>query len=135
MQLSFRGPSSWRGMWREEKVRLAVAGPKEAPNPALLATLRALVASWPDIKRSIAEFARALGPDDHVPLDPPTLGGFAAVSCGFDGELTFESITVLDPADPTRAMVSFYTGYPDGYATFEVTLVGGKPAAIGAFAA
>lgn len=111
-----------------------VAGADASPNPTHEATLRALVDRWPEVKRAIARFAAELSPDHHVPLDPPTLGGFAAKDCGFDQELYFETIIVTDVDAPERARVTFYTGYPDGYATFETVLVAGKPTAITAFA-
>jgi hypothetical protein len=117
-------------MWREEKVRVAVVGTDAAPHPPSVVTLREVVRRWPPIKRAIAGYVRGLAPDHHVPLDPPTRGGFAARSCCFDEELCFESLSVGE--DGVR--VTFYTGYPDGYATFEVTLDDFEPTAISAFA-
>jgi hypothetical protein len=133
-ELAFLGQQRWRGYWAAEKVRIAVGGTEEAPSPSLLATLGDVISRWAELKQTIATFARGLEADHHVPLDPPTLGGFAAGSCGFDGELVFESIAVTAVDSPDRVVTTFYTGYPDGYATFEVVLDRGSPAAISAFA-
>lgn len=133
-ELSFPGPPTWRGYWAAEKVRVAVGGTEEAPTASLLATLRDVVSRWPEVRETIATFARGLAPDHHVPLDPPTRGGFAARSCGFDGDLVFESIAVTAPDSPHRVVTTFYTGYPDGYATYEVVLEHGSPIEISAFA-
>jgi len=133
-ELTPRGAGTWRGSWKEEKLRVTVAGTSDGPAPALLATLGQLVSRWAEVKQAIAAYTRALAPDHHVPLDPPTLGGFAARSCGFAGAHAFESLTVLWPEAPERAVATFYTGEPDGYATFEVVLERGLPTAISAFA-
>lgn len=121
----------WHARWAAEKVGVSVEGTEAGPSAALLATLHDAIARWPELRQAIATFVRGLAPDHHVPLDPPTLGGFAARSCGFGAELAFESITVT-AAD--HVAVTFYTGYPDGYATYEVVLEHGTPTAVSAFA-
>lgn len=133
-ELAFRAPGTWRAYWAEEKVRVAVAGTNDSPAAPLLATLCDVIARWSELKQSVATFARGLAAEHHVPLDPATLGGFAARSCGFDGELVFDSITVTDPDAPHRAVATFYTGEPDGYASYAVVLDRGEPRSIGAFA-
>ncbi len=133
-ELVMRGKDTWTAYWASEKVRVAVAGTAQAPHPALLATLLDVTARWREVKQAIATFARGLAADHHVPLDPPTVGGFAARSCGFGEVLTFESIVATSIDAPHRALATFYTGYPDGYATFEVVLEHRVPIAISAFA-
>ena len=133
-QLELREPNRWRGFWRDQKVRLVVAGTPDAPNPELEATLRAVMEGWQEVQRAIAELVTSLAADDHVPLEPASRGGFAAGSCGFDGALAFESISVVEPGEPGRVEITFYTGYPDGYATYRVVLVDGQPIRITAFA-
>jgi hypothetical protein len=133
-ELQFRAPDRWRSFWRDAKVQLAVAGTQEAPHPELEATLRGVTAAWPDVQRTIAEFVAALAGSEHVPLEPATLGGFAARTCGFEGALSFESISVTAPDAPGRVEVTFYTGYPDGYATYRVVLEDGRPVRVTAFA-
>jgi len=133
-ELQLRAPNRWRGFWRDAKVRLVVAGTQDAPHPELEATLRGITDAWPDVQRTISEFVAALATSDHVPLEPATLGGFAARNCGFDGALSFESIFVTDPEAPGRVEVTFYTGYPDGYASYRVVLEDGRPVRVTAFA-
>ena len=133
-ELGFRDRDTWRGRWAEERLFVAVLGTREAPNPAQLETLRDAVARWPELQQAVAGFVRGLAADHHVPLVPPTLGGFAARSCGFEGELAFQSIAVTTSDAPQRVVVTFCTGYPDGYATFEVTLDRSTPTTIRAFA-
>jgi hypothetical protein len=133
-ELVLHGNGSWRGRWAAKKVGAEVSVTDEAPDAALLQTLIDVIGRWTEIEQAIAAFVRALAPDHHVPLDPATVGGFAARRCGFDGDLVFESISVTTREAPRRAEVTFYTGYPDGYATYEVVLDGGTPTAISAFA-
>jgi hypothetical protein len=133
-ELVFRGGGVWRAYWAEEKVIVEVDGTEEAPTGSLMATLADLIARWTEVKRTIAAFVRGLTPDHHVPLDPPTIGGFAARSCGFDEDLVFASIGVTTRDAPHRAEVTFYTGYPDGYATYAIVLEGETPIEISAFA-
>lgn len=133
-ELQLRANNQWSGFWRDEKIRLVVAGTRERPDPEHAATLRRMVETWADVKRSIAGFVAALAAGEHVALEPASLGGFAAANCGFDEELAFESIAVPDPDAPGRVEVTFYTGYPDGYATYRVVLVDGRPVGVTAFA-
>ncbi|MCB9560735.1 MAG: hypothetical protein H6709_20670 [Kofleriaceae bacterium] len=132
-ELTFRG-GEWRGRWAEEKVRIAVGGAETAPAGALVATLHDVVTRWAEVKQTIAAYTRGLAPDHHVPLDRAHHGGFAARSCGFDGDHVFESIAVTHDDAPRRVVATFYTGYPDGYATFAVVLDDGTPTSISAFA-
>lgn len=130
-ELVFRGKGMWRAHWREEKLRIAVAGTEDAPDAALMDTLRDLVSRWSELELSIAAFVRGLDGQHHVPLDPAEIGGFAAKDCGFGEELAFDSMSVTAPQ---RATVTFYTGYPDGYAAFKVMLEHGAPVTISAYA-
>lgn len=132
--LAFRANGTWRGYWRAQKLFIAVAGTQDAPIATLLATLRDVISRWSELQQTITANARTLGSGEHVPLEPRALGGFAAGSCGFDQELVFSSIAVTDASSPHRVLVTFYTGYPDGYATFEVVLDHGAPTSISAFA-
>ncbi len=134
VELSFHEPDRWRAYWRDAKVRLVVAGTADAPHPGLEATVRAVTDAWADVQRMISAFVASLDASHHVPLEPASRGGFAAGSCGFDGELTFESISATQADAPTRVELTFYTGYPDGYATFRVVLEHGEPVALTAFA-
>jgi hypothetical protein len=133
-ELTFARGGVWSAGWVAEGVRIAVAGSHDAPHPALAATLRDLVERWAEVRRAIEAFAAAMPPDDRVPLQPPLDGAFRAHDCGFDGRLRYETIAVTAPDAPSRATVTFYTGEPDGYATFEVVLDAGHPLAISAFA-
>jgi hypothetical protein len=133
-ELVFRDKGAWRGYWREEKIGVDVGGTPEAPAESLMATLVDVVGRWAEVKQTIATFVRALASEHHVPLDPASIGGFAARNCGFDQELAFQSISVTDGDVPDRVSVTFYTGYPDGYATYEIVLDGGTPTAVSAYA-
>jgi len=133
-ELVYRGQGVWRSRWVAEQVFVVTAGTEEAPAPALMATLRGVVFGWSEFKQRIAGFAAALAADTHVPLDPASNGGFAARSCGFDQPLFFESIAVPDIDAPGRVTATFYTGYPDGYATYKVVVEDGTPTTWSAFA-
>jgi hypothetical protein len=133
-ELGPRSKGLWRGRWTTEKLFVAVGGTEEAPAAPLVETLRDVVTRWADVKEIIATFVRGLATGHHVPLDPSTIGGFAARSCGFDQPLTFQSISVESPELPHRVRVTFYTGYPDGYATYAVILDHGVPIEVTAFA-
>jgi hypothetical protein len=131
-ELVLRGAGVWRARW--EKLTVEIGGTTEAPDAACLATLGDVVARWTEVRQTIAAYCRGLAPEHHVPLDPASVGGFAARSCGFHDELYYESLAVPDPGAPGRVEVTFYTGYPDGYATYEIVLDGGVPTALSAFA-
>lgn len=133
-ELVYRGNNVWRGYWAAEKLSVAIVGDELAPVPAALATVGALIARWAGVTADIAAFARALDGQHHVALDPASRGGFAARTCGFDQPLAFESLSVKSADAPARAVATFYTGFPDGYASYAVTLDGGTPVAISAFA-
>ncbi|HVK88217.1 MAG TPA: hypothetical protein VM513_29055 [Kofleriaceae bacterium] len=133
-ELVYRGKGLWRTRWTEEQLFIAVGGTEAAPAAPLVDTLRDVVTRWGQVKETIATFVRGLASGHHVPLDPSSLGGFAARSCGFDQPLSFESISVKFPELPHRVVVTFYTGYPDGYATYAVTIDNGVPTAVSAFA-
>ena len=134
LEFVFRPDGEWRDYWREQKLGLAVAGTEEGPSATAVATLRDVISRWLEVKDVIATFVRALASGEHIPLAPSSLGGFAARSCGFDQELVFSSVSVTDASAPHRVLVTFYTGYPDGYATYEVVLDHGVPTSISAFA-
>ena len=129
-ELAWRG-NVWRARWLEEKLTVEVGGTEEAPAAALLDTLRDVVTRWPAVKETIATYVRGLASEHHVPLDPATIGGFAARSCGFDQELWYQGFSV---DAPDRVEVIFYTGYPDGYATYSIILEHGVPTEVSAFA-
>ncbi len=117
------------GSW--EGVRFIVAGDAGAPNAACLATLREMVERWAETKSAIRAFVRALPGETLVPLEGP-YGGFAARHCGFASERRWESVAVLD-AVTRSAHVTFYTGEPDGYVTYDVSWVDGQPDSITAY--
>ncbi len=133
-ELVFRDKGAWRGYWAAEKVGVEVSGTEVGPTPSLLATLTDVIERWTEVKQTIAAFVRGLDPEHHVPLDPPTIGGFAARTCGFDDQLYFQSIGVTAHDAPHRVEITFYTGYPDGYATYAIVLDGGAPTELSAFA-
>jgi hypothetical protein len=133
-ELASRGNGRWRGYWSAEKLLVEVGGTDVAPAAPLVETLRDVIDRWPKVKEDIATFVRGLESEHHVPLDPSTLGGFAARSCGFEQPLTFQSISVESVEFPHRVDAAFYTGYPDGYATYVVILEHGVPTEIRAFA-
>ena len=123
---------SWFDRWVAERVFVTVAGDADAPYPAHLATLTDLMERFAEIKRAIEAYAGGLDPEAHVPLQTGN-GGFAARSCGFaDDFYGYQHVDVTDP-DPMRATVGFCTGLPDGYVTYEVELLAGKPVGISAY--
>ncbi|MDQ3037906.1 MAG: hypothetical protein M3Y87_36260 [Myxococcota bacterium] len=125
---------TWSAKWTERDLGVDVAGSEDAPHPAHVSTLAALVERWPDVERAIESFAVALLPDGRVPLEPASRGGFAAKDCGFDGPWRcYVAILVTAPDAPRHAEVLFYTGLPDGYVNFRVVLDDGRPIAIHAF--
>jgi hypothetical protein len=136
LQLTLTGQGVWRATLPDASapIVVVVAGTTEAPHPALALAAQDLVERWADVQRAIATFVRALAPDARVPLVPSDGWCFAAGDCGFDHELRYQAIDVTDLEAPTRALVTFYTGLPDGYATYEVELDRGLPIAITAFA-
>ena len=129
-----RGDQTWRSRWIEERLFIVVGGSEEAPAAELVETLSDLMSRWSEVKDTIATFVRGLASGHHVPLAPATLGGFSARSCGFDQELAFDSIAVRSIEAPQRVVVTFSTGYPDGYAAFAVVLAHGVPTEVSAFA-
>jgi hypothetical protein len=133
-KLDLRGDGTWRSRWAEERLFIVVGGTEEAPAAPLVETLRDVVSRWAEVKDAIATFVRGLPSGHHVPLDPATRGGFSAGTCGFDQELAFDSIAVRSLESPRRVVVTFYTGYPDGYATYALVLERGVPTEVSAFA-
>ena len=125
---------SWQSELAGENLGLVVAGNDESPDAALVATVEALTGTWPEVRSAIHAFVRALAPDARVPLEPNDDWCFRASDCGFDGELRFQAIAATEREAPTRASVTFYTGLPDGYATYRVVLEQGRPVSISAFA-
>jgi len=134
LELTQHTDGTWRDRWREQQVFLVCAGSPEGPAPANEVTLRDVMSHWSEVQQTIATYVRGLAGEEHVPLRQADLGGFAASSCGFDQKLSFDAIRVTDLSAPRRVFVWFYTGYPDGYATYEVTLDDGVPTGIRAFA-
>ncbi len=131
---SSRHKGSWRSVWREHRLLIAVAGGEEAPSAPHVAKLGDVLARWPEYQQMVTTFVRGLASGEHVPLTPASIGGFAAKTCGFDQTLSFEAIEVTDASSPERVRVTFYTGYPDGYATYAVVLDGDTPVEISSFA-
>jgi hypothetical protein len=117
------------GYWGAEKLHVMVAA--STARDALLATLHETVAGWRDLAATVARFVRDLDGEALVPLEPASLGGFSARTCGFQGELVFGSISVTDVA---HLRVTFCTGFPDGYVTFAVVIEDGVPVRVVAFA-
>jgi len=133
-ELVSRAKGIWRAYWPAEEVSVEVIGTEEAPAPTLMDTLRDVITRWTAVKEDIATFVRGLDTGHHVPLDPPTIGGFAARSCGFDQPFTFQSVSVESTELPHRVVVTFYTGYPDGYASYAMILDHGVPTEVSAYA-
>jgi hypothetical protein len=127
--------NDWQGR-SDDGIDFVVTGTEHAPDPELETTLRDLVGRWREVRQAIEAFAAALPDDAFVPLQPPLSGGFAASDCGFAGELHYLAVVVThrDASSRSRAAVTFYTGLPDGYASFEVELEEGRPVSIEAFA-
>ena len=126
-------PRGWMVRWHQARLWLYVAGDVAGPSPAHLATLRDLVARWPEVCASIEAYLRRLLPDGQVALRGRGSEGFAAASCGFDQPFLVDSVAVDDPAAPARARVLFCTGQPDGYVTFEAALEAGVPLSLDSF--
>jgi hypothetical protein len=126
--------SEWHAEVPGENLGLVVAGSEDSPEPALVATMNDVVRRWPEVRSAIETFVRALAADARVPLETDADWCFRAGDCGFDGELSYQTIVVADRDAPTRASVTFYTGLPDGYATYRVLLESGQPLSITAFA-
>jgi len=125
------GDGLWGAAWEDPQIHVAVSGDEAGPFPVLDGVLRDLVGRWPEVVAAIERFVRALPPEARVELEPPNRGAFGASDCGFDGTLHFQSLSVTEPG---RASVTFYTGEPDGYATFRIVLVAGVPCELSAFA-
>lgn len=125
---------NWFAQWSDAKIRLVTIGSEDAPHPAHRRMLTDLVTRWPEVCDAIEKFVRALPPDARVRLqtEPGKDWAFAASDCGFDGRLFWGAVSVTDP-DPKRAIVSFHTGLPDGYASYEVVLVDGTPIEVSAY--
>lgn len=124
----------WRGPCARPDVWIVVAGGEDAPSAPHLAAARDLVARWDEVERAIRGYLRALLPDGRVPVQRRTNEAFAARDCGFEGELCYQALSVSDPDLPARAILAFYTGEPDGYATYELVLDGGVPTSIRCYA-
>lgn len=126
--------AKWRGRFPREDVHVVVAGDVAAPYPEHAATLWDLVDRFDQVKKAIEAFVAEMLPDGHVPLQSGN-GGFRAGDCGFErGGFAYLRLSVTEIASPTTASITFSTGLPDGYATFEVRLVSGCPVEISAFA-
>lgn len=125
---------TWHAFWSEPRIRILVAGDAAAPDAACIATLASLVDAWARTVEVIAAYLRALPPETRVVLEASDWGAFAAGDCGFFEELRFEAIVVNDTSATARASITFYTGFPDGYATYRIVLESGAPVALTAFA-
>ena len=125
--------SEWHAELPTENLGLVVAGNQDSPDPALVATMNDVVGRWPEVRSAIETFVRALAADARVALETDATWCFHARDCGFDGQLFYQTIAVTDCAAPTRASVTFYTGFPDGYATYRVILESGQPLSVTAF--
>jgi hypothetical protein len=125
--------SEWHGEIPSENLGLVVAGNDDSPDPTLAATMDDVVRLWPEVRSAIETFVRALAADTRIPLETDSTWCFRARDCGFDGQLSYQTIAVTDCEAPTRASVTFYTGHPDGYATYRVMLESGQPLSITAF--
>lgn len=125
---------SWRGRWAEAKLFIVVGGSENAADPESLVTLTDVVERWAEVREQVATYLATLVDDEHIPLDPRSIGGFAARNCGFDQELGFSSLSVPDPSRPDRVELTFDTGYPDGYAMYRIVLQAGQPTTVTAFA-
>lgn len=123
----------WYASWQAQKLFVVVGGDEEGPDAACAATLHDMILRWPEIRETIATYVTQLPPDTPIVLEKSDWGAFAARDCGF-GEQRYEGIDVRDPTAPRRAEITFYTGFPDGYANYRVVLDDGVPIAITAFA-
>lgn len=116
------GRGFWFGQCLEPRLRVVVAGDDEEPAAQLVASVDATLAHWPEVSVGIERYLRELAPDHLVHLDPPRQGAFGAADCGFHEALAYQTLSATDRDRPERLRVSFFTGLPDGYVTFEVTL-------------
>lgn len=132
--LRCRDDGNWGTRWAEERLHIVVGGSADAPDLPSIASLTEIVERWPEVCERVATHLASLDEDDHVPLEPGRLGGFAVRNCGFDQELWFESISVPDPALPDHVEITFSTGYPDNYATYRIVLIAGQPDVLTAYA-
>ena len=121
--LRLAGSGFWIAGSEVAPCRVVVAGREDAPDEACRATLDDIVDRWDAVKASILAFVRGLPSDAFVRLEG-VQGGFVVSDCGFEGELFFASVSVTDVERSGRAEVTFYTGFPDGYVTFELGLEG-----------
>ena len=123
----------WFGQCAEPRLRVVVAGDDEAPAAQLVASVEATLAHWPEVSVCIERYLRALAPDHLVQLDPPSRGAFGAADCGFHEGLAYQTLSATERDRPERLRVSFFTGLPDGYVTFEVTLEQREPRSLLAY--
>lgn len=124
----------WSARWDAEKIGVAVAGSDDAPHPRHLETLRDLVARWPAVRRELEAWLAALPADTPILQRASRKPWWSAGDSGFDDDLVYQGLGVMDLDAPTRATVTFYTGFPDGYATYELVLDAGRPVEVLAFA-
>jgi hypothetical protein len=121
--------AAWHGRLEEENLDLAVAGDEAGPDPALAPLFWRLVDEFAACKHAVETFVAALPADTRLPLSHRPDWSFAARDCGFvPGGLSFVALDVSS-SSPT---LSFVTGYPDGYAIYELVLAGLEPVSISA---
>lgn len=123
----------WFGQCPETRLRVVVAGDDETPDAQLVASVEATLARWSEVSACIERYVRALAPDRLVELDPPGRGAFGASDCGFHDGLTFQTLRATERDAPERVRVSFFTGLPDGYVTFEIALERHEPRSLLAY--
>jgi hypothetical protein len=102
-------------------LRVVVAGDATAPDAECALTVERLLARWDFVESSILTFLRALPADGLIQLDGAR-GAFQVSDCGFAGEVYFHSLYLTDVARPQNAVVTFATGFPDGYVVFDLTI-------------
>lgn len=127
------GRGFWFGQCLEPRLRVVVAGDDEAPAAQIVASVEATLARWPEVSARIERYLRALAPDHIVELDPPSRGAFGAADCGFHEALAYQTLRATERDAPERVRVSFFTGLPDGYVTFEVELEHHEPRSLLAY--
>lgn len=93
-----------------------------------------LVDRWDVTKDSVLAFVRALPAGSQIALEGGP-GGFGVRDCAFDGEVFFSCLFVTNIEAPRRATLTFYTGFPDGYVTFELVIEEGELTGLKAFCA
>lgn len=114
-------------------VRLVAAGDAQGPSVPHETALWALADRFEELTRAVEAYLAALPLDTPVPLEGNESWKFAAESCGFrEGWFRYQTLWVCEE-QPSTASLTLYTGQPDGYANFEITLEEGRPIQVSAF--